>query len=196
MSEPMSSAAKQQVQQANSRLVKRLLLAAVLMFGFGFALVPLYDVFCDITGINGRIYQKSPEKAQGIEGQNLVAPLTQAEQNNIDVSRSIKLEMMTISQAGGAILFEPIDKVLRVHPGQMAEARFRITNVSKQAKYVQAIPSISPGQAGLYLHKTACFCFEQQLIAANQQSEFVMQFYLDTDMPKDVLQMTLAYTLY
>ncbi|EWH08693.1 cytochrome C oxidase assembly protein [Catenovulum agarivorans DS-2] len=181
-------------QQANTRLVKRLLLATAIMFGFGFALVPLYDVFCDITGLNGRVYQKDTQQTQA--AQNLVAPLTEAEQDNIDVTRSIKLEMMTISQAGGAILFEPIDKTLRIHPGQMAEARFRITNVSKDAKYVQAIPSISPGQAGLYLHKTACFCFEQQHIEANQQNEFVMQFYLDTDLPEDILQMTLAYTLY
>ena len=95
----MSTSQDQSQQQAKTqKTVKKLVLVVFAMFGFGFALVPLYDVFCDITGLNGRIYQKSPENAQALSGQNLVAPLTQAQQNNTSTqaarSYSVSVTMM------------------------------------------------------------------------------------------------------
>ncbi|MER2493860.1 cytochrome c oxidase assembly protein [Catenovulum sediminis] len=171
-------------QKANNKIVARLALVVVCMFAFGFALVPLYDVFCDLTGLNGRSIQRAD------------AGLTADDLTQVDNNRKVKLEFVSFSKAGHQWRFSALEPVVRVHPGEMQNVRFTIENTSSETAFVQAIPSVSPGQAGLYLHKTECFCFEQQKIEGKQKVEFVMRFYLDSALPKDISQMTLAYTLY
>lgn len=170
--------------QANShqKIVKRLCFVVVVMFAFGFALVPLYDVFCDVTGINGRTVNR--------------VELTDRLPDKVDVTRTIDLEFVSINQGGSDWRFKSQLNKMRVQPGQLKEVTFNITNASPHDAFVQTIPSVSPGQAALYLHKLECFCFEQQWLPAGQSTDFVMRFYLDSELPKGINQLTLAYTLY
>ncbi|KMT64389.1 cytochrome c oxidase assembly protein [Catenovulum maritimum] len=165
---------------SNAVLVKKLVLAVVCMFGFGFALVPLYDVFCDLTGINGRQINR------------VDASQTQL----IDKSRLVKVEFATFTGQLSGWRFEAVEPFVSVNPGQMKAVKFRLVNLNKDTANIQAIPSVSPGTAGLYLNKLECFCFEQQLINPSSETEFVMQFFIDTALPKNIKVMTLAYTLF
>ncbi|MCU4674434.1 cytochrome c oxidase assembly protein [Catenovulum sp. 2E275] len=165
---------------ANTRLVNRLLLVVVAMFGFGFALVPLYDVFCDLTGLNGRSVQRVDALAQSL----------------VDDSRVIKIEFVTFDKTGKQMTFRPQAQYLQVHPGEMKEVTFTINNPLSHLQIVQAIPSVSPGQASLYLNKAECFCFNQQSLEPERVSEFKLKFFIDKDLPKNIEVLTLAYTLY
>lgn len=164
----------------NGRVVKRLLLVVVGMFGFGFALVPLYEVFCEVTGFNGRT-------------SNVAAAVnTRA----VDTSRTINVQFITRVNQGMPWDFQPEVKMVRVHPGETKVVNFLVENRTGNNMVAQAIPSVAPGEAGLYLNKTECFCFEQQPLAAGDTTAMPMQFYLDPDIPKHIHTLTLQYTLY
>ncbi|CAI8160022.1 cytochrome c oxidase assembly protein [Pseudidiomarina mangrovi] len=164
----------------NGRVVKRLLLVVVGMFGFGFALVPLYEVFCEITGFNGRTSNEA------------AAVNTRA----VDTSRSINVQFITRVNQGMPWDFQPEVKMVRVHPGETKVVNFLVENRTGNNMVAQAIPSVSPGEAGLYLNKTECFCFEQQPLAAGDTTAMPMQFYLDPEIPAHIHTLTLQYTLY
>jgi len=163
----------------NKSLVLRLLGVVLGMFLFGFALVPLYDVFCEITGINGKtrgqaIYQKT----------------------EINKTREITISFITNTNRGMPWDFKPLTNVMKVHPGEMNEVRFYAKNRSQEAVVGQSVPSVSPGEAALYLNKTECFCFDQQLLAGGEAIEMPMKFYIDADIPEDISHLTLSYQLY
>lgn len=164
----------------NGRVVKRLLLVVVGMFGFGFALVPLYEVFCEITGFNGRTSNEA------------AAVNTRA----VDTSRSINVQFITRVNQGMPWDFQPEVKMVRVHPGETKVVNFLVENRTGNNMVAQAIPSVAPGEAGLYLNKTECFCFEQQPLAAGDTTAMPMQFYLDPEIPAHIHTLTLQYTLY
>ena len=164
----------------NGRVVKRLLLVVVGMFGFGFALVPLYEVFCEITGFNGR----TSNEAAAVNTRT------------VDTSRSINVQFITRVNQGMPWDFQPEVKMVRVHPGETKVVNFLVENRTGNNMVAQAIPSVAPGEAGLYLNKTECFCFEQQPLAAGDSTAMPMQFYLDPDIPKHIHTLTLQYTLY
>lgn len=151
----------------------------VLMFGFGFALVPLYDVFCDITGINGRNVARAQHKS-------LV----------VDESRTVRLQFTTSVAPDMPWLFEPMTKYVDVHPGENKVVKFIARNLSQQAVVGQAIPSVSPGVAALYLNKTECFCFNQQPLNSGEDTEMGLVFFISHDLPKDINTMTLSYSLF
>ncbi len=165
--------------QANRKLALKLVVVAVVMVGFGFALVPLYDVFCDITGLNGKT-----------RGQALYTAKT------VDKERSIKVEFMAESARGMPWVFEPVVRSMRVHPGEQYEVTFLVRNKANEAITGQAIPSVSPGEASLYFNKTECFCFEQQLLAAGETLEMPMRFFVDTQIPESVHTITLSYRMF
>lgn len=164
----------------NARTVRRLLLVVVGMFAFGFALVPLYEVFCDITGFNGRT--KNEQAA--------------ANQRSIDTSRTINVQFITRINQGMPWEFKPEVRSVRVHPGETKVVQFYAKNLTDHDMVAQAVPSVAPGQAGLYLNKTECFCFNQQPLAAGSETLMPMQFYLDPDIPKHIHTLTLSYTMY
>jgi cytochrome c oxidase assembly protein subunit 11 len=164
---------------ANRRLVKRLLLGAVLMFGFGFALVPLYDVFCEVTGLNGKITNTGP------------VAVTQA-----DTSREVQVRMLGINNEGMPWRFVPRESVIVVNPGEMRQTAFMAMNPTTQQMVAQAIPSVSPGEAAQYLHKVNCFCFNAQTLAGGEQVEMPLLFTIDADLPQHIRQITLSYTLF
>jgi len=171
--------AKNQVN-ANRKLIRWLIAAAIGMFGFGFALVPLYDVLCDQLGING----KTQSTASSYE------PMT------IDKDRTITVEFMAQVQSDMPWEFKPEVTRLRVHPGELVRTNFNAKNLSINELVGQAIPSVSPGQGAAYFNKTECFCFNQQRLAAKASAELPLIFFVDPDLPDSITTLTLSYTLY
>lgn len=167
-------------QPDNTRIVRRLLLTVVGMFAFGFALVPLYNVFCDITGFNGRF----------TDGQ--AAANTKA----VDTSRTINVQFITRVNKGMPWGFEPEVHSVRVHPGETKVVNFLASNPTGQDMVAQAVPSVAPGEASLYLNKVECFCFNQQPLTAGSDTAMPMQFYLDPEIPEHIHTVTLSYTMY
>ena len=170
----------EQVQNnENRKLILQLVAVVGGMFLFAFALVPLYNVFCDITGINGKT-----------RGQALY------ESVEIDTKRTIRVEFLTNINRGMPWEFKSLVKWIDVHPGELNEVRFYAKNRSKFDIIGQSVPSVSPGEAALYLNKTECFCFDQQRLNSGEEIEMPMKFYLDADIPKDITRLTLSYRLF
>ena len=164
----------------NNKTVKKLLLVVVAMFGFGFALVPLYDVFCDITGLNG----KTNDTAVAYTA------------SSVDKTRTVKVQFITRNAKGIPWEFEPVINEINVHPGEMKLVSFYAKNNASHDIVGQAVPSVSPGLAANYFHKIECFCFTQQPLSAGKDIEMSLQFYVDLELPTDINTLTLSYTLY
>jgi cytochrome c oxidase assembly protein subunit 11 len=165
--------------QNHTKVVKRLVLLVVGMFGFGFAMVPLYDVFCDITGLNGKTSNTSAELAKVI-----------------DVNRDVTVQFITQNGAGMPWLFEPEINQIVVNPGIMTTVNFRATNLSSNDIVGQAIPSVAPGLAANHFNKTECFCFQEQMLKGGETVNMPVTFYVNAELPKDIKEVTLSYTLY
>jgi len=177
----VSTSQDQSQQQAKTqKTVKKLVLVVFAMFGFGFALVPLYDVFCDITGLNGKT-------------SNTAAA---ANEDGIDTSRTVTVQFLSRTAKGIPWQFEPMMNEIKVHPGEMKLVKFYAKNESTRDIIGQAVPSVSPGRAALYFQKIECFCFNQQPLKASEDIEMALQFYVDPELPDDVSTLTLSYTLY
>lgn len=162
-----------------ARLVKRLLLVVVAMFGFGFALVPIYDVMCQAFGING--------KTAGAYTQTL---------QPVDQNRRVKVQFLATNAADMVWQFGPASDQLEVHPGAVAEIVFSAHNPTDKPMTAQAIPSVAPSKAAAYFHKTECFCFTQQVLQPGESIEMPVRFIVDPELPGDVKHLTLAYTLF
>ncbi|MEE4741690.1 cytochrome c oxidase assembly protein [Pseudomonas alliivorans] len=160
------------------RLITRLLLMALVMFAFGFALVPLYDVMCKAFGING----KTGDQYQGTQ--------------IVDETRQVKVQFLSSNSAGMVWAFYPRNNQIEVHPGAINEMIFVAQNPTDKPMTAQAVPSISPGQAAAYFHKTECFCFTQQVLQPGERIEMPVRFIVDRDLPEEVRSLTLAYTLF
>jgi cytochrome c oxidase assembly protein subunit 11 len=159
-------------------LVIRLLLIVAVMFAFGFALVPLYDVMCKAFGINGKT-------GDAWQGSQLV-----------DESRQVRVQFLSTNAVDMAWGFYPKADQLEVHPGAVNEMLFVAQNPTDSPMTGQAVPSISPGTAAVYFHKTECFCFTQQVLQPGERIEMPVRFIVDRDLPADVKHLTLAYTLF
>lgn len=163
-----------------NKTVKKLLLIVFGMFGFGFAMVPLYDVFCDITGLNGKT--SNVAASYNTEG--------------IDKSRTVTVQFLTRTAKGIPWKFEPMINEIKVHPGERKLVKFYAKNESIGDIVGQAVPSVSPGRAAVYFQKIECFCFNNQPLKAHEDVEMGLQFYVDRELPDDVSTITLSYTLY
>lgn len=163
----------------NHSLVRRLLVLAVGMFAFGFALVPLYDVFCEITGFGGR----TNSTAAVVEE----AP---------DYSREIRVEFVTTVNAYAPFDFVADVDSMVVNPGKMYFATFTAKNLTGNDKVAQAVPSVAPVSAAEHFAKIECFCFTSQEFAANEARAMPLQFIVDPDLPEYVDTITLQYTFY
>ncbi|MBZ2188606.1 cytochrome c oxidase assembly protein [Alcanivorax sp. JB21] len=162
--------------------VAKLLVVCVCMFGFAYALVPLYDVICEALGINGRT--------------NSVAIVDVPEDMTKDEDRTVLVQFVTRAAKDMPWDFEPMERSVRVHPGEIKAVNFRVRNRTGEDMVGQAIPSLVPGQAASHFKKTQCFCFDQQPLMANGEEVMPMIFYLDPAIPKSVNTITLSYTLY
>jgi len=166
---------------ANSRVVKRLGIAAVLMFGFGFAMVPLYDIFCEVTGLNGKTGRVELEEALTIE---------------VDEDRLVTVEFLGIVHSGLPWDFKPVVRSIKVHPGEITEVNYFAKNQTDKPVTGQAVPSVAPGKAAKYFSKTECFCFTRQLLEAGEGKEMPLRFVIDPGLPEDVKRISLSYTFY
>ncbi|GAB3001015.1 cytochrome c oxidase assembly protein [Psychrosphaera aestuarii] len=164
---------------AQTKLIKKLVLTVVFMFGFGFALVPLYDVFCDITGLNGKTSNQAATQS-----------------TVIDMNRTVTVEFIAHTQGNLPWTFKPEVKRIKVHPGEQHEVNFLVSNQSAGDMVVQAIPSVSPGLAATYFNKIECFCFNHQPLEQGQQASLGLQFYIDPELPPEYSTVTLSYTLF
>lgn len=168
------------LQQNNQRVITKLVLLVFGMFGFGFALVPLYDVFCDITGLNGK-----PSDTAAIY-----------RDVTVDTKRTVTVEFMTRNHAGMSWKFEPVVRRIEVHPGEINTVDFYAQNPTGEFIVGQAVPSVAPSIAAIYLNKTECFCFNHQALASGEEVNMPMQFYIDPSLPEDIEFFTLSYTLF
>ncbi len=151
------------------------------MFGFGFALVPLYDVFTDVTGLNG--------KTGRVEASIIDA-------DAVDTSRTIEVRFLANTAPGLPWSFEPLVKKMEVHPGKVYEARYLAKSTAGRTTVGQAVPSVSPGLAAKHFNKTECFCFTQQELAGFEAREMPMRFVIDNSISENIEQITLSYTFY
>ena len=164
----------------NASLAGRLLLFAVGMFVFGvFALPPLYDVFCEITGLGGRTNSTAQVADE--------AP---------DLSRDIRIEFVTTVNNYAPWEFAPAVDSMTVNPGKMYYANFTATNLSDADRTGQAVPSVAPVSASEYFQKIECFCFDSQEFKAKEQRSLPLQFIVDPDLPDYVDTITLSYTYF
>ncbi len=151
-------------------------LAAGLMFGFGFALVPLYTVFCEWTGINGR---------GDFRGHYAAA----------DSERWVTVEFVALNRLP-QWEFTPAVEKLSVQVGAMQQTHFNARNLASAVRVAQAVPSVSPGRGAAYFNKTECFCFTQQPLQGGEYKQLPLVFFIDAALPDSVNTLTLAYTLY
>ncbi|MCC5879492.1 MAG: cytochrome c oxidase assembly protein [Idiomarina sp.] len=165
----------------NSKMITRLLATVVLMFAFGFALVPLYEKFCEVTGFNGRTSNSAAATADG---------------NRIDTSRLVTIEFHTRVNRGLPWQFDAEVRRMQVHPGETKTVNFTAQNRTGRDMTGQALPSVAPGEAAPYLLKTECFCFQNQPLAAGHTTVMPMQFYVDPDIPNHIRTLTLSYMMY
>ena len=167
-------------QDGNNRsLVAQLLIMTVGMFGFGFLLVPLYDVFCEITGFAGR----TNEVAAVVEE----AP---------DMTREIRIEFVTTVNSYAEFEFAADADSMVVNPGKMYYATFTAKNLAGQDKVAQAVPSVAPNTAAEHFTKIECFCFTSQEFVAGEERPMPLQFIVDPDLPDYVDTITLQYTFF
>ena len=176
----MAEPQPQHGKRSNGRVIAWCMAGVVGMFAFGFALVPLYDVFCEITGINGKT------------GGRYEASVT----NQVDANRTVTVQFLASNGPGMSWEFRPVTRSIKVHPGEPVTVNFYAENGSDQAMVGQAVPSLSPAEGTLYFHKTECFCFDQQVLAGQSAAEMPLQFIVDQDLPRDIHTITLSYTLF
>jgi cytochrome c oxidase assembly protein subunit 11 len=161
-------------------------IAAVIMFGFCFAMVPLYNMLCKATGIN-----------TSIAGSALVTAAKANEiSKHVDLSREVTVQFTTTNHKGMPWEFFPNMKSVKVHPGETTKVTFHVNNPTDRDMVSQAIPSMTPGEAVAHFHKLQCFCFNSQPLKAHMQEDMVMVFQIDKDLPQEVHVITLAYTLF
>lgn len=153
------------------------------MFGFAFALVPLYNVFCEVTGLNG----KTSSQATLLE---------EIDRSAVDVRRTVTLGFLGKVSRGLAWEFRPTELELVVNPGEMNMTTYYARNRSTRTVTVQAVPSVSPGRAAQYLKKIECFCFEQQSLAPGEELEMAVRFVVDAEIPAEIEELTLSYTMF
>ncbi|MBS0308049.1 MAG: cytochrome c oxidase assembly protein [Proteobacteria bacterium] len=168
------------IRKLNVQMLGKLLVVAVLMLGFGYALVPMYKKICEITGINVLTPQDAKVETAG--------------NTQIDKTRSITIEFDANAQ--GPWRFRPTVASMQVHPGEMAQVVYEVVNTQARSIDAQAIPSYAPQQAASYFKKLECFCFKQQTLGPNQAKQMPVVFYIDPALPKDVKTITLSYTFF
>ena len=166
------------LREQNRRLFTRLAIVAVAMFGFGYALVPLYYRVCEALGINA-----------------LGEVAAQPRNSQVDLARKVTIEFDANAQ-GVAFRFKPLVNHIDVHPGELATVEYEVRNDQPVAVTAQAVPSYGPAIAAAYFKKIECFCFRQQTLAPGESRRMPVVFVVDPKLPKDVTRIALSYTFF
>ena len=178
------------LERRHRSLLIKLLAVVALAFAFGFALVPLYDAFCAITGLNGKTQGPGSFGLGGLSRAATTPP------SPIDTSRIVTVEFTGTVMPGLAWEMKPLTARLDLHPGELHQVMYRVRNLSDQPIVGQAIPSVSPGLAALHFEKLDCFCFAQQTLGPGETKELPLTFIVKPDIDKDVRTITLAYAFF
>ncbi len=169
---------------ANRRMLGKLAVITVVMFAFGYALVPLYKTICEMTGIN----------ILALGEQVLSGKKATPANSQVDTSRTITVEFDANSR--GPWEFKPAKRSLTVHPGEMTTVVYEFQNVQNRRMSAQAIPSYAPMQASAHFNKLECFCFNQYTLEPGEKKSWPVVFVIDPKLSKDVSTITLSYTFF
>lgn len=173
------------LKRENSRMVGKLAVVTLAMFGFGYALVPLYNAICEMTGINVLALGE-----QEIRGQRATLPTN----SQVDTSRTITVEFDANSR--GPWDFKPAQRSVQVHPGELTTVMYEFQNTQNRRMSAQAIPSYAPQQAQSHFNKLECFCFNQYTLEPGEKKSWPVAFVIDPKLSKDVTTITLSYTFF
>jgi len=165
-----------------------LAVVAGLMFGFGYALVPIYKAICELTGIN--ILALGEKELPGSGNARLAKP----ENTQVDTTRLITVEFD--ANARGPWHFKPMQSSVQVHPGELTTVMYEFQNVQNRVMSAQAIPSYAPREAAAYFNKVECFCFNQYTLAPGEKKQWPVAFVVDPKLAKSVNTITLSYTFF
>lgn len=165
----------------NRKLIFRLLLGLAASIAFAVALVPLYNVLCEVTGFNGKTSGSASDFSQKVK---------------VDESRWVKVEFTSSVMPGLPWQFAPVTSSVKVRPGQMEMVKYIAKNITSQDSEGQAIPSVSPGKAAQYFKKIECFCFQRQKLKPGESKEMPLTFYVSPDLPEDIRTITLSYAFF
>jgi cytochrome c oxidase assembly protein subunit 11 len=163
---------------ANQQTLAKLLVVAVMMFGFGYAMVPFYRALCDALGLNSVI------KADAVKN------------TQVDAGRFLTIEFDANLRNDLPWTFTPVEKSVRIHPGALTQVTYEVRNRSDRAVTGQAIPSFGPQLAGRYFKKLECFCFTQQTLGPREVRLMPVVFVVEPGLPQDVNTVTLSYTFF
>ena len=161
------------------KTLMRLIVAVPLMFAFGFALVPLYDVFCEITGINGKVFQSE-------YSEDLVP----------DDGRKIALQFISTNNENMPWTFKPSEQVMKIDTGKYYGATFYVKNTTNKKMTAQAVPSVAPSNAAAHLKKLECFCFEQQELLPGEEALLPVRLLVSNELPSNIKNIILSYTIF
>lgn len=175
----METLKQKTLNKKNKKLVLKLVGMVLGSIVFAFSLVPLYNLICNVTGLNG--------KTNSVADQSSL---------KIDASRWVKVEFTSTVMPGLGWNFYPNQSNVNVHPGEIMNVTFTAKNITNEDVVGQAIPSVSPGQASPYFKKIECFCFKNQKLRAGEKKTFPMRFYVSTNLPQDIKTVTLSYAFY
>jgi cytochrome c oxidase assembly protein subunit 11 len=174
----MSAAVSAATAAANRRLLRKLVVIAAGMFGFGFALVPFYEKICEVTGIR-----------------NVLQPDAAPRSTQVDLARTVTIEFDSNTHQL-AWSFRPVQRAVELHPGELTTIVYEVRNTLDRPVTGQAVPSFGPQYAAQYFKKMECFCFTQQTLAAGEVRQMPVVFVVDPELPKDVRTITLSYTFF
>ena len=161
------------------KTLRRLIIAVPLMFAFGFALVPLYDVFCEVTGINGKVFQSDYEDDLLTED-----------------GRPLAIQFISTNNENMPWTFEPSEEVMTISTGQYYTATFYVKNTTDRKMTAQAVPSVAPSNAAAHLKKLECFCFEQQILKPGEEALLPVRLIFDNELPDNINNIVLSYTIF
>jgi cytochrome c oxidase assembly protein subunit 11 len=173
------SAIAQQRAEANRRLIKKSIWTCAAAFGFCFAMIPIYSIYCEITGANGKGINMGETKPMAV-----------------DVTRKVRVEFTASVNSQLGWKFEPDIDSMDVNPGQPTTVWYTAKNYTSAATVGNAVPSVAPNEASLYFNKTECFCFTEQKLESQEERRMPVRFVVDTALPTEVSVLTLAYTFY
>jgi cytochrome c oxidase assembly protein subunit 11 len=159
----------------------KLTVVVIAMFAFVFVvMVPLYNTLCQALGLNGKYSGKQYEVVQA----------------KVDERRSVTVQFVAVNAEGMPWQFRPVEASVSVHPGAVNNVEYYAKNVTDGDMVAQAVPSFVPSRAAQYFHKTECFCFRRQPLKAGEETKLAIQFIVDQDLPADVSNITLSYTIF
>ena len=173
-----STGSGQVVARENTATLRKLLIVACIMFGFGFALVPFYKKLCEVTGINNIL---RPDPVQNTQ---------------VDASRFVTMEFDANVRSELPWSFRPVERSVRFHPGELVQVEFEVRNDSNRVLTGQAVPSWGPQVVGRHLRKLECFCFTQQTLQPGEVRRMPVVFIIETTVPGDVNYVTMSYSFF